>query len=395
MKKKHIILISCVIVIAVLFVIAFFQGAKVKHTQKNDGTLHLDMTEVGADEAQNYWHASTFTRGNGGYYYLSENQEENALVLKFFDANLKESVYVCGKADCTHGKQDCNAYFSTAEYLRGTLYDYDHAFYMIKVKNGMAVLVKISEDGSAREEVAEVLPNDGNNTITMAFHDGYAYVSDAGAHSGSDKEAVNVLKRVSLKDKTVEDVFSYRGTGTDIGKLKAYGNQLFFIVGGADIDKSTSQMKIFTKMYGYDYQTGNTQAISEEPIYDYCFDEEQNCLYYFVLGEGVYSYSLATKEKTQIKKVDDRLALATLSFDGTYLYIYNGGYGSAVDMKKNIDKTIFVFDRAGVQQRELHLEKDISAVYFGDSQYLFASRKRGGYAYLHKKESWEEWHTFS
>ena len=34
----------------------------------------------------------------------------------FFDETSKESIPVCGKADCSHDCADCNAYFGSAKH---------------------------------------------------------------------------------------------------------------------------------------------------------------------------------------------------------------------------------------------------------------------------------------
>ena len=89
------------------------------------------------------------------------------------------------------------------------------------------------------------------------------------------------------------------------------------------------------QLYAYDYDTGTVQTVAEgKNISDYYVDLQNNILYYYVIGEGLYQCRLDSSEQKLIYKADATIAVASLSFDGRYLYMGNGGIGSATDAKR-------------------------------------------------------------
>ncbi len=57
--------------------------------------------------------------------------------------------------------------------------------YVVRVDSGMAKLVRIAKDGSFREEVAELFPNDNITSISLVFHDNCVYAYDHLGHTGA------------------------------------------------------------------------------------------------------------------------------------------------------------------------------------------------------------------
>lgn len=243
---------------------------------------------------------------------------------------------------------------------------------MIKVKNGMGVLTKIQPDGNEREEICELFPNANVTSVSMVFHDNAAYVYDHTGHAGSEQEQDETIKKVELDTKKSEDIYTYRGTGSAISGARSFGNKLFFKVRTYEINKDTLKQSFQYQLYAYDYDTGTVQTVAEgKNISDYYVDLQNNILYYYVIGEGLYQCRLDSSEQKLIYKADAMIAVALLSFDGRYLYMGNGGIGSATDAKSAIDRVVYVLDTDGNVCNKINMQSNMK-LYYGDADYLFA-----------------------
>jgi hypothetical protein len=255
---------------------------------------------------------------------------------------------------------------------------------MIKLKNGMSVLTKISPDGAKREEIAELFPNSNVTSVNVIFHDDYAYVYDTIGHSGSSEENTEYIKKVSLAGKSSEIVFEYTGTGSSIGNAKSFGDKLFFEVEDYQVNKETAEYSSKRQLYTFDYKTGASEKILQENISGYHVDMEQSILYYFIIGDGLYKCSLDGSEKKLIFKADATMVVAALSFDGTYLYMENGGMGSTTNLREKIDRLVYVLDKDGSVVNTIPMSKN-AILYFGDEEYLFG-KDNDKLIYIDKKD---------
>lgn len=384
MKRKLLVIGGIVgVMLIIASVVIFVRGNKVTNDAASSNSI-INISNLGKDtsDSQSYWTpgAHNFAKGEGGYYYTVMNNME--MYLMFFDVTTHSSIPVCGKADCLHNSSSCNAYLST-EYLSSAYY-YDGHVYMIKRNNGMGVLTRISADGSIREEVAELFPNAGVTSIALVFHADYVYAYDHLGHTGSTTEATEVIKKISLKNKTTEVIYEHTGVGDCISGAKSFGDKLFFNVFNYQLDKTTLHQTINSQLYAYDYNTGNTETVSDDRVCDYFVDVDSNVIYYFVMGEGLYKCSLDEKNPSLIFPVSETMVFCTLSYDGKYLYLSNGGMGSVSDAGSKIDKIIYVVDTAGNIINTIKCDKN-TFFYFGDSNYMFASMGNS-YVYMDKSD---------
>ena len=73
----------------------------------------LDLSEIRTDPGRVVWGASEGgdpSLGDVGLFYIED------CLLKFYDLDLKESYVLCGKPNCRHNTEKCNAYFSRDIY---------------------------------------------------------------------------------------------------------------------------------------------------------------------------------------------------------------------------------------------------------------------------------------
>lgn len=318
-KKLSIIIIGVVICVAALSVVlVMVKGKKEK-------AIDIGKSSEETDE-QSYWNPDihSIAKSEEGYYFLT--YDVDGTTLKYFDDATQRTIAVCAKPDCTHDNSDCYAFFSM-DYLSSPVYYYKGYIYMVRVDGGMAKVVRIQKDGSKREDVADLFANDGVTSISMVFHDDCIYAYDHLGHTASDEVGKEVIKKIDLKTAQSEEAFSYEGKNAAISGARSFGDKLFFKILTYSLDRDKGEINESFLLYCYDYGTGNAEVISDKNISDYYVDTENGVLFYFVIGKGLYSRKLNGTDSSLLYKADETIVRATMSYDGNYLYMSNGGAG--------------------------------------------------------------------
>lgn len=375
-KKLSIIIIGAVICVAALSaVLVMVKGKKEK-------TIDIGKSSGETDE-QSYWNPDihSIAKSEEGYYFLT--YDVDGTTLKYFDDATHRTIAVCAKPDCTHDNSDCNAFFSM-DYLSSPVYYYKGYIYMVRVDGGMAKVVRIQKDGSKREDVADLFANDGVTSISMVFHDDCIYAYDHLGHTASDEVGKEVIKKIELRTGQSEEAFSYEGKNAAISGARSFGDKLFFKILTYSLDRDKGEINESFLLYCYDYGTGNAEVISDKNISDYYVDAENGVLFYFVIGKGLYSRKLNETDSSLLYKADETIVRATMSYDGNYLYMSNGGAGSATDYSKKIERKIFVLKTDGTVVNTIALDKNSGTAYFGDDKYMFFAKTGGELVYIDK-----------
>lgn len=375
-KKLSIIIIGVVICVAALSaVLVMVKGKKEK-------TIDIGKSSEETDE-QSYWNPDihSIAKSEEGYYFLT--YDVDGTTLKYFDDATHRTIAVCAKPDCTHDNSDCNAFFSM-DYLSSPVYYYKGYIYMVRVDGGMAKVVRIQKDGSKREDVADLFANDGVTSISMVFHDDCIYAYDHLGHTASDEVGKEVIKKIELRTGQSEEAFSYEGKNAAISGARSFGDKLFFKILTYSLDRDKGEINESFLLYCYDYGTGNAEVISDKNISDYYVDTENGVLFYFVIGKGLYSRKLNGTDSTLLYKADETIIRASMSYDGNYLYMSNGGAGSATDYSKKIERKIFVLKTDGTVVNTIALDKNSGTAYFGDDKYMFFAKTGGELVYIDK-----------
>lgn len=375
-KKLSIIIIGVVICVAALSaVLVMVKGKKEK-------TIDIGKSSGETDE-QSYWNPDihSIAKSEEGYYFLT--YDVDGTTLKYLDDATHRTIAVCAKPDCTHDNSDCNAFFSM-DYLSSPVYYYKGYIYMVRVDGGMAKVVRIQKDGSKREDVADLFANDGITSISMVFHDDCIYAYDHLGHTASDEVGKEVIKKIELRTGQSEEAFSYEGKNAAISGARSFGDKLFFKILTYSLDRDKGEINESFLLYCYDYGTGNAEVISDKNISDYYVDTENGVLFYFVIGKGLYSRKLNGTDSTLLYKADETIIRATMSYDGNYLYMSNGGAGSATDYSKKIERKIFVLKTDGTVVNTIALDKNSGTAYFGDEKYMFFAKTGGELVYIDK-----------
>ena len=375
-KKVSIIIIGVVICVAALSaVLVMVKGKKEK-------AIDIGKSSGETDE-QSYWNPDihSIAKSEEGYYFLT--YDVDGTTLKYFDDATQRTIAVCAKPDCTHDNSDCNAFFSM-DYLSSPVYYYKGYIYMVRVDGGMAKVVRIQKDGSKREDVADLFANDGVTSLSMVFHDDCIYAYDHLGHTASDEVGKEVIKKIDLKTGQSEEAFSYEGKNAAISGARSFGDKLFFKILTYSLDRDKGEINESFLLYCYDYASENAEVISDKNISDYYVDTENGVLFYFVIGKGLYSRKLSGNDATLLYKADDTIIRASMSYDGNYLYMSNGGAGSATDYSKKIERKIYVLKTDGTVVNTIALDNNSGTAYFGDEKYMFFAKTGGELVYIDK-----------
>lgn len=194
--------------------------------------------------------------------------------------------------------------------------------------------MRIHTDGSARETIADLFANTGVSSISLVFHENDVYAYDDTGHAGQEEEAEEVIKKISLTDGTEQTVFSYTGTGASIDRGRSFGDKLYFVIREYTKNKETKAVSSDYKgLFEYDFATGDTRKVIDADVCDYHADTENQTLFYFVQGTGLYAYDMTQGSNTLIYPAEDELIQCKMSYDGKNLYLFNNGAGRATETK--------------------------------------------------------------
>lgn len=394
--------------IVLMLILSLFGCTKDKKTVNTNPEQLIDITKIGTSEVdyQSYWgqFVRDIAKADGGYYYLTKRPR----YLMYFDESIQSSYRVCGKADCNHNNQNCNAFFgsgsdygktaaSNVTYSPGSIYFYKGYIYMLSSEGN---LVRITPDGSERVNIAQVYTFDSTSNTKLVFYGDYVYVYNSMGHLGIIKEYTETIKRFSLDGKTQDTIFEYTGTNSAIINVRNYGNSMFFIVESAtqerNGDKSTYQYN-YHGLYTYNLKSGEIGKVLDAQIVDYSIDEKNNIIYYYVVADGLYKLDLSTKENTKIYNATDKSGFVELSFDGKYIYLNNTVWSDQNSTTENkIEKVCWVLNDHGSIINTIPSDRNLR-LYFGDDKYLFAQSKastgKTNIVYINKSniESAQEW----
>lgn len=360
--------------------------AEIVKNQEMEQKMEISSVKGYGTDYQAYWgtKVQSITKAGNGYYYFTMLEP---LYLMYFDGETKSSIPVCAKAECNHDNAECNAFFGNIktydhhadeqEYYSGMqLYYYNDLLYVLSTEG---YLVAITPDGSERRKIAKVCIYDGSSDTKFTFYDNYVYVYNSAGNSGSNQEHTETIKRYSLGNGKEETVVAYTASSAAINSVKNYGDRMYFLISSITVNKTGTASEIqytYNGLYVYDHKTGKAGKIIDAQVTSYAIDEENETIYYFVFGDGLYQYDVLTKKTEKLLDATEEIGIAEMSYDGKYLYLYNGEWTSYVkrNTESKVDTHCWVLDSSGNVVRIIDFNEP-TICYFGDEKYLFADQK--------------------
>lgn len=331
---------------------------------------------------------------DGGYYYMT-SEGNLGKILSYFDPKTGLCTPVCAQPQCDHKTVECTAIFSD---YSGTVWCYKEKLYFVRFgNNGKSAIVESNLDGTGRKELFEI----GNNPMDLvdaynfAIADDYFFIYNrTGNYAYTTDESMKVsIRMISLDGTTDRELVVSYEKGAAFEMLKVYRNNLFFVYTNTHIDEKSHVHTVTSQgLYCYDIVNDKIHKVIDDAVYDLSMDEINNVLYYFVIGEGVYSYDFDSNITRKIYESDKLTHMCNISYDGKYIYLSNARC-LAYLMDRTSSAQIIVLNTEGKLLNSIEKNKRIYSVYFGDSKHFLTigsndeDRYADGRRYFHRMEA--------
>ncbi|MBQ7064816.1 MAG: hypothetical protein IJM90_08005 [Firmicutes bacterium] len=227
-----------------------------------------------------------------GYTRLARLAENNTVLyllplkdryIRFFDRETSTEGILCGKPECTHDLETCNAfapgaflsYYNGYIYFTGASQNQDMAFIQ-KYPNG---LYRMSLQGTDRIYIQDLM-GDLNGNAFFAIHRGYVYMGNRIEiiESGKYKYKIQFTRqKLGDTENNLEIIFEDDSTeeGSDF-LCQLAGNHMYLLIKRYTVSDHINFEHI--NLYDFDLRNGGERSIWEERFEDGLF----------VTGLGVY-----------------------------------------------------------------------------------------------------------
>lgn len=294
---------------------------------KNDCKLPPDPKSAATAFQQEFHLAHTAESARGcaadnGYYFVGGKH-----FVHFVEKETMKSTILCGKPQCRHTDQTCNASVPWAEHI--TWYDGRLYYDGPNDKDGTWCLYAMDADGTNHAQVQELWPSaNGVSTMQLQFvlnHGLICFVSNEGKEVRAGKLGDRLEDTVLLLLTDNEIIEGDEFTGNEY-QLWADGSYFYIMV----VEK---QYKYFKQtLYCYDPEKGSVEAVwtvpdqAEVGTWDTAgvtvngWTVRDGSLYYFLSGNGVYQYSFEEQANKRLFACKEE---STAAFDRESVYIDN------------------------------------------------------------------------
>lgn len=317
------------------------EGLEIKETLKGCNIVSDLEGLPEAKESQEYNYETDY---NPSWIVCNGAADANNQIYTNCDVNLiyyyqkssKKLELLCGKPECDHSTEDCNA------YIRSTMgIQYYNGFLYVVSANDQFMLKKINMDGSERENIGSlavggsiVETNNSGNSIFWIIHRGYIYYTySASASTGSEDtyhlNNSNYIFRMSLEgDKEPECIMKLPYISHC--SLKGIGSYVYITTWDMDL--------ISGNICRYNTETGNLEWFESLGNNIKECTEKDGLIYYMQTNEEnsefkLMSYSTATKQTNEITSINARAW--SIFYDEDFLYLlYGYTYNGPPDMTR-------------------------------------------------------------
>lgn len=387
MKKR------CILAVIICLIFCYGCGGKTESAKTDIIEKDFDISELNfegkEEQDQPYWNVFShrFARGDYGYYYM--NRAEGGNMIYHIDDESYEMIPLCSKADCNHANPNCYAYFG--EYIVNSVWRYKDNLYVLTPQSGQVQLVRVSLDGSEREELFEIGPDEDSVAIyNLAFCNDCVFIYNRRGNSGVIENIPDVTLRMrSLDGKRDVNIYTMSEQDSVIDAVKVYEDKVFFLVENITLKKGETVKQTTVKgLYCYDIVNNQVGEILDKNISDYSINTKDNVMYYYVINEGLYKYDCVSKEDKKIMSSDDTSALCQVSCDNNNVYLSNERW-SVFARTLNITPYLWVLDKEGTVLNTI--ETGNYYTYFGDDKnilFSYIAKKNNYYnpAYIKKTD---------
>lgn len=292
-----------------------------------------------------------------GYYFMINHS------LYLYDHTSRELMPLCGRMDCAHKGDDCNACFD--DFIESIGYYKEH-LYMVGRGEGERkrelYLYQVTADGSQRKKLCKLgrLDDDCESySFLVAVHRGYFYYSILPFQRLMVDRNVTAC-RISLTDGNYQKEEFYRkeGLGAAIYGFWAYGDKILFN-SAYRTDTEESQEKVSCCYYDTEKEEVVEDVVTGDETTDAVYAAGDDI--YFCKDGGFFSISTKDGSKKEYETEIFENERSIISYDFTDLY--------SLDNEAGI---LQVFDTKTFEKKKQIEWGKKWEMLFGDEKLLFA-----------------------
>ncbi len=236
-------------------------------------------------DAQNFSVAKGATFTENGFYVINSDTSN----IDFVDKVTGTTVPLCGKPDCKHKDELCNANFIHPLCIQY----YDNYLYIVAdgSKEETVYLHKMSLDGSERIELRTLFKyEEGDNascSMDFSIHRGYGYMVTNWIENDRHNEREQVLYRIFLNGDKKEELYKISGYSPMIYIEYIEGNNIYLRTEKYDNKESIISDKHFLQFDIVKNVTTEVDipqdhylvAVRDAKIYTLTYDDTSSALY--------------------------------------------------------------------------------------------------------------------
>lgn len=188
-------------------------------------------------------------------YYMMYMAER---LIHYYNKDTGEGGILCGKPECTHKEDSCNAYAIEA----GGLNIYDGRIWFITWNPSAAgsILYAMDLDGTNREKIQSLSYQGGGNT-KIHLHRGYVYIGSVQSEVTEGKSSYHLtITRQEIGNPTDEPeiIYENRGRMSQLFRYIFKGNKMYGYCQSAE----GSGIELTTELFVCDLKKGTTEVLS-------------------------------------------------------------------------------------------------------------------------------------
>lgn len=253
-------------IICIVLLLSVFCGCTATPDSQPESEVNLLLDEkfdteekLPAYDMQNqYMRFRTACESEETYYF----RPKRGTFIYFYDKKSGKADVLCGRPECSHDSQDCNAY---GRNRCGICY-YENKIYFLKDERLQSVLYAVDPDGTNLCKI-QVLKSDMNGTNPMMrMHRGYIYtaVIKHEVTEGENSTRVIVQREILGQEGAepavvYEEVLENSEYGIDF-YLQAEGNTLYILINKQNVDTDPGTL---LAIHAYDMKTGRLDTVGE------------------------------------------------------------------------------------------------------------------------------------
>ena len=323
-------------------------------------------------DAQNFSMIRNAAATENGFYVLQDQY------VYFIDKKSKKAVPLCGKPNCKHKDNSCNAHFTHPENIQA------YAGNLYVVAGGSEELTcslyRISLDGSQREELKVLFRYDSGDSgcsLDFTIHRGYGYMAVNWMQKDREKKTQTLYQILLDSSDEKKEVAQVTGYVPLIHVTETRGNHIYFTT-SCYLDKDGTEEELLN--YEWNILEGSSKKLNI-PKGEALLAVRGERYFCYQDGKGLRSYD--ENGKNEKKLFEWQYEICSVCRDEKYIYFDNEPCADSVS-----ERRIMVVDYDGnvICERKNMTENSPEIIWSDSKQVLLQNIEKETYQILNLKE---------